>query len=390
MNILMVFDYLPERIEGGADRILYEHSTRLKDRGHLIKVIASGSGEYPPDDFFPKDIEIVRYKADKNPLLRLFRTLSGSRRSFEKLSGRVKFDVINFHCPLPAFSILCAKKSKDIFKVYTFHSPWHKEYEIESGSKAFLYRTKSFLRRKLEKFCLDRCDKIIVLSGYMKDEVIKIHNIPGDKIRVIPGGVDTGKFRPAFSKAGIREKLSLPKNKFIMLSIRRLVKRTGMAELIIAARPLIERDDNAILLIAGDGPRKTEVENLITKFNLTAKIILTGFVSEDALPFYYQASDLFVMPTQELEGFGLVILEALSSGLPVLATPIGGIPEILTGLDRRCLFEGTSSPHLTKGLEGFLKDRETVRSIAGKARGYAVGRYSWDGIIPDVEREFTR
>jgi len=286
--------------------------------------------------------------------------------------------------------ILCSGKVKGIFKVYTFHSPWQREYEIENEGKGFLSAAGSALRKKIEKFCLERCDRIIVLSEYMKGELLRIHRINADKVRVVPGGVDAEKFIPALSKPEVRDKLSLPRDKFVMLSVRRLVKRTGLVELVVAAASLLKRGRDFVLVIAGEGPRRKEIEDLIEKLNLRSKVILTGFIGEESLPLYYQASDLFVMPTQKLEGFGLAALEALSSGLPVLATPVGGIPEVLSGLDLSCFSEGLSPQSLAEGLNRFIGDREKMSAIAGKARAYAAEKFSWEKIIPELEKAFMR
>ncbi len=388
MNILIVYDYLSGILEGGSDRILYEHSKRLKERGHTLKILTTGEKESYENDFFNKDIEIFRSRVSDNRFLRFFQTLWGIRELFDNLTRDVKFDVINFHQPLSAAPVLCHKKSKNSLTVYTFHSPWHLEYEIENNSVPILRRLNSLLRKKAERFCLNRCDKIVVLSEYSRNMLTDIHGIDKDKISLIPGGIDTEKFKPASSKAQIRKKLSLPPDKFIIFSIRSLRRRTGLVELISASRRILEKDNKILLVISGGGPRRKEVEDLVGKSGLKSKIVLTGFVSADILPLYYQASDLFVMPTQKLEGFGLALLEAMSSGLPVMATPVGAISEILSGLDKRCLFEGITEESLAKGLEEVIANNEMRRSMADKARDYAIARYSWDNIINRLENVF--
>ena len=164
MNILIVYDYLSGILEGGSDRILYEHSKRLKERGHTVKILTAGEKENYENDLFNKDIEIFRSRVSNNRVLRFFQTLWGIRKLSNKLTKSIKFDVINFHQPLSAASVLCHKMSKNVLKVYTFHSPWHLEYEIETDSPPILRRLNSFLRNRIERFCLNRCDKIVVLS----------------------------------------------------------------------------------------------------------------------------------------------------------------------------------------------------------------------------------
>src|SRR3989338_7441496 len=222
MNILIVYDYLSGILEGGSDRILYEHSKRLKERGHTLKILTTGEKESYENDFFNKDIEIFRSRVSDSRFLRFFQTLWGTRKIFDQLTKDAKFDAINFHQPLSALPVLYHKKSKDLLTVYTFHSPWHLEYEIENDSASILRGLNSLLRKRAERFCLNRCDKIVVLSEYSSNMLIDIHGIDKDKISLIPGGIDTEKFRPASSKTQVRKELSLPLDKFIIFSIRSL------------------------------------------------------------------------------------------------------------------------------------------------------------------------
>lgn len=390
MNILMICDYLGEDVEGGSDRILFEYSRLLNKRGHILKILAGSDRRYLQNHLFSNGIEICRYRVCKNRFIRFFQTLAGSRRGFDRLYRDYEFDVINFYQPLSAFYILLWLKDRErIRKVYTFNSPWHKEYEIEIGSLQDPFsRINSYLRRRLEKFCLEKCDTIIVLSEYMKSELKKIHGIDDGRIVMIPGGVDIEKFSLSPSKREARKALLLPDDRTIILTIRSLSRRKGLSELILAAKPILEKLDSAMLVIVGEGPRESELKDLIRRLNLESRVLITGFKEDAIIPLYYRAADLFVIPTQVLEGFGLVILEAMSSGVPVLATPVGGIPEILTDFDRRCLSDGTSSTSLQEGLNRFLGDMEMARSIAGRSRDYVMSRYSWEVIIPRLEEWF--
>jgi len=110
MNILIVCDYLSGILEGGSDRILYEHSKRLKERGHILKVLTTGERESYENDLFNKDIEIFRSKVSDNRFRRLFQTLWGIGKLFNNLARGTKFDVINFHQPLSAVPVLCRKE----------------------------------------------------------------------------------------------------------------------------------------------------------------------------------------------------------------------------------------------------------------------------------------
>ncbi len=390
MNILMVSDYLTDDMKGGSDTMLLEHSRGLKNRGHFLKIIAGSGKQHLCRTHIIEGVEICRYKVNDNRFLRFFQTLLGSKKLFDRLNREIEFDIINFYQPLSAFYILMrAGKIKNIYKTCNFLSPWHSEYEVEIGpDHNIVHKINSILRRKIEKFCLERCDKIITMSEHMKKELVKIHSINEDKIVAIPGGVDTENFKPVLSKVEARRKLSLPPDKTIILSIACLRKRKGLSELILAMRPIFEKRNSIILVIVGDGPQKKVLEYLIKKLNLTSDVFMTGFKEKETLSLYYQAADLFVMPSQSLEAFGLVVVEALSSGIPILATPVGGIIEILSDFDKRCLFNGTSSASLREGIERFLSEGGTAQTMGERARNYAVRKYSWEVIMSRLEKEF--
>jgi len=123
-------------------------------------------------------------------------------------------------------------------------------------------------------------------------------------------------------------------------------------ENLIAALPLMEIGlGNIQLYIGGKGPLREELEALIEKHNLQKNVELLGFISEEDLLTYYQSADLFVLPTIFLEGFGLVTVEALACGTPVLGTPIAATPEILAPIDPRLVAAGSDAASLASSLK---------------------------------------
>jgi glycosyltransferase involved in cell wall biosynthesis len=100
---------------------------------------------------------------------------------------------------------------------------------------------------------------------------------------------------------------------------------------------------------------------------------------------YYQAADLFVLPTKILEGFGLVTVESLSCGTPVLGTPIGATKEILAGLDTRLLFDGTEPRDISERILYFLNRKSNMEDLRGKCRQFVVDNYSWDVVAQKLE-----
>jgi glycosyltransferase involved in cell wall biosynthesis len=140
------------------------------------------------------------------------------------------------------------------------------------------------------------------------------------------------------------------------------------------------------------------LEQLIADLGLAERVRLLGFLPERTLPSYYQAADLVLMPTFEMEGFGLVTVEALACGTPVLGAPVGAIPEILTRVDPILLADGTDSAALAKGIRRLLRrfrDRPAEqRRVSQRGRELVEADYNWarhcerlEAVLLDVKGE---
>jgi len=155
---------------------------------------------------------------------------------------------------------------------------------------------------------------------------------------------------------------------------------------------IIKSLPDILLIIGGTGPLKNDLSVMSCRFNLDHYIHFAGFIPEAALPEYYQAADIFVLPTIELEGFGLVTLEALASGTPVLGTPVGGTQEILSRFDGRFLFQNTS-PEAISGLiietcREYQDHPDRWHLDSRRCRQYAEQHYSWETNVAATERLF--
>jgi glycosyltransferase involved in cell wall biosynthesis len=151
------------------------------------------------------------------------------------------------------------------------------------------------------------------------------------------------------------------------------------------------RDDGVpvSLVVGGEGSLRSHLEELTAALSLGDRVRFAGFVPEALLPRYYQAADAFVLPTVSLEGFGLVTVEALACGTPVLGTPVGATPEILRRLDAPLLFRDASDLAITDGLRDFLdrlrKDPEGIEALRRACRDVVERRYDWERSVDGLE-----
>jgi glycosyltransferase involved in cell wall biosynthesis len=179
------------------------------------------------------------------------------------------------------------------------------------------------------KETLREADKIITVSNATKEYVLTLGAKP-EKIKVVYNGVDLERFRPMDAKrVEMRKKLGISQNSTVFLTVRRLVYKNGIDTLIECANIAVKKNPKITFLVVGKGPDQSNVQMRAEQLGIENNFKLTGFVKDQELPFYYNAADFFVLPSKSGEGLPLVALEAMACGLPVIATNVGGISEIL-------------------------------------------------------------
>ena len=176
---------------------------------------------------------------------------------------------------------------------------------------------------------LKQADKIITVSNASKDYILALGAKP-NKITVLRNGVDLVRFRPMPDKqAEMRQKLGIPQNAIVFLTVRRLVYKNGIDTLLDTASIAVKKNPRIVFLAVGKGPDMTSVLERVRQLGIEKSFRLTGFVSDQDLPLYYNTADFFVLPSKSGEGLPLVALEAMACGLPVIATDVGGIGEVM-------------------------------------------------------------
>ena len=261
---------------------------------------------------------------------------------------------------LPAFDKIASHRL-----VTHFHGPWGAE-SAQDGAGILA----SSARMLVEKTLYLRSALVIVLSEAFARLVAARYGVDPAKIRIVPGSVDVDRFDVNSSQAEARERLGLPKDRPVLLSVRRLVRRMGLMELVAALKTVQTRVPDVLLCIAGRGLLRDELERRVIELELTDHVRLLGYVPDDDLPYLYRAADLNVVPTVALEGFGLVAAESLAAGVPAMVTKIGGLPEVVAGLSQDLMFASPRPQDLAEGLiEALLGQRSLPDS--GACAAYA-------------------
>ncbi|MCJ7619547.1 MAG: glycosyltransferase family 4 protein [Anaerolineae bacterium] len=246
--------------------------------------------------------------------------------------------------------------------------------------------------------CLRHVDLLICISTYARDKCLE-RGIPSHKCRVIRPGVEIHD-PPAGGKYGAKQMLSSLIQKpltgqQIMLTVGRLVPRKGVLHFVADILPaLLQKCPNVHYIVIGEGPQKEAIERTVQALGLGHAVSLLGGVDASTLRTVYDASDLFLMPNlpmeRDVEGFGLVALEAAAAGLWVVASKVDGIPDAVVDGENGFLIEPGDTDTYVEVISSLLTDREKTARLGDRARDYVKQNYSWDRVVAQYGKEFEQ
>ncbi|MEO5953744.1 MAG: glycosyltransferase family 4 protein [Chloroflexia bacterium] len=246
--------------------------------------------------------------------------------------------------------------------------------------------------------CLKRMDKIICVSSYTRTQCIR-RGVPAALCEVIPNGVNMLEFADQFSSTGMRNLQSLAgkmiKGRKVLLTVGRLIERKGVVHFITEIMPrLLAQRQDITYLIVGEGPQRDLIETRIASLHLGNHVALLGRIDDDTLRATYSVADLFVMPNipvqNDIEGFGLVALEAAAAGRYVVASKLDGIPEAIIPGQNGILIDPLDADTYVNTILDLLADDEKREGLGSQAREFVRSRYSWDIVARRYLQAFWR
>ncbi|MBP2678926.1 MAG: glycosyltransferase [Deltaproteobacteria bacterium] len=181
-------------------------------------------------------------------------------------------------------------------------------------------------RRLINRWLARKTARIIAVSGPVREDIIRYDGVDPSKVVVIPNGVDPGRFDIPLTRVEARERLGIPAEHFLIGTVGRLEEQKGLRYLVDAVRMLRERGKNAFLLVAGSGREEVRLREQATRGGIEDAVFFLG--ARRDVPDLYRAMDVFALSSL-WEGGPITLLEAMASGLPVVATPVGFVPEVV-------------------------------------------------------------
>ena len=336
--------YTDTPLFGGAEIQMLTLALELKKKGFDISLICRQSAAL---------IDLVKELEDNQiPCFLLHSKSKNSLGIFfqlHKILKREKPDLIHSHLWNPV-------ANKHLF----FLKPFHKFKIISTEHDPFKL---SFLKTLYKKFTLNLTAHILTVSKSNSDLMISLYPKISDKISVVHNGIKPIPKISSEKRLALRKKIlgiSSLETK-VIFSAGTLHPRKGYKYLIQAYRQIAKQFPQTCLIIAGEGPQRPELEKLIKNLDLDQKIKLLGF--QAGIPELIQASDLFVLPSTK-EAFGLVILESFAAGTPVIASKVGGIPEIIEDGKNGLLVKPQNKDNLIKSIKKLLTNQKLADQLA--------------------------
>jgi glycosyltransferase involved in cell wall biosynthesis len=365
-------EYLP--LSGGTGAYVYYLSNELIKRGNSICIV-TGYDE-SRDVKVNEQLHVFFLKTPKTPIVKSFLFAGSAFRKLNKIRDACPTDIAHANLPLvPSFAVP-ADFGKTL--ISTVHSTWKGEaeaikdepYSRLNPNEKFMVSFNWFLRI-FEKKMLERSSKIIAVSDFTRRELLQYYKVKEEKIRVIHNGVDVNKFKPASDKRKAKEELGLSTEDIVILSVGRLYARKGLFTLIESMPAVVRRFRNAKFVAHAE------------KLGIRDSIIFTGYFPDNKLPKLYQAADVFAFSTF-YENLPFAVLEALSTGLPVVTTYVGGIPEMIDSGKNGFLVQPFKAKELSDRILYFLEHPAEADEMGLLARKTILERFDWRFIVKKV------
>jgi N-acetylglucosaminyldiphosphoundecaprenol N-acetyl-beta-D-mannosaminyltransferase len=372
LRILIATDqWFPDQV-GGSARVAAATAKALAKRGHEVTVLAPRAAGKPVESH--EGGLLVRRKLPRSSLPQ---TVTDFAAAWRAGGGPEQFDVALAHQPTVAAGLAAAGVGAPLVTV--FHASPAREARYLASRRpgtveGVAARALAPLLASLERLALRRSARVLVLSEYSRSLAIAGRPWLEPKISLVSGGVDAEEFSPGDGVLAARARLGLDPAGPLLFAARRLEPRMGLDVLLQA----LTRLPSAQLAVAGAGRIESQLTDLARELGVSNRVSFLGRISEESLRDWYRAADVVVMPTAAYEGFGLATVEALASGTPVVATPVGANPELLRPLDERLVADGADADSLAAALARVLPLVGPELSV--RCRAYAESSFAWDGV----------
>ncbi|MDY0040610.1 MAG: glycosyltransferase [Desulforhabdus sp.] len=379
---------LGTRDTGGMSVYVREIGRRLAEMGNSVDIFTrvdrlEGVGTIRPFENF-RIIHLPAGPAQPLPQLILFRYLAEFFRNLDLLKQRegTGYDVVHTHYWLSGQIGRWTRKRWQVPHVFMFHTLGALK------NRVFGSEQEPDLRIRVENRLTAECDLISAGTTRDKEQIIEHYGAASERIQVVPCGVDLECFRPS-ARSHSRTRLGLTRGERVVLYVGRFDPIKGVDRLLRAAAGLRREFPLQVLLVGGGEPASSDtrmLRNLCVELSLQDCVTFAGRKTHADLPDYYRAADVLVLPSY-YESFGLVVLEALACGTPVVAAPVGVVPDLVRSGVNGWVVADNTPEHLADGVRRVLHMRNERRWPIETIR-QAAANYDWSHVAASIEVQY--
>lgn len=385
MKILMLSWEYPPRVVGGLARVVHDLSHRLYQDGHEVTVVTYRDGDIP---YFEDDKGVQVHRVDNfmihpNNFIDWIMQLNFNMvaKTQELIAKGEKFDVVHAHDWLVAYAAKTIKTANGIPLVSTIHA-------TEAGRNSGINGETQKYINDTEWMLTFESSEVIVNSNYMKNELQRLFGLPYEKINVVPNGVNINLFNDVERDYDFRRQYAMDNEK-IILFMGRLVYEKGIQNLIAAMPKVLQHYHDSKLVICGKGGMIDELRNQANALGLGNKVYFAGYMNSKNVQKIYKCADVAVFPST-YEPFGIVALEGMLSGTPVVVSDIGGLNEIVDhGINGMKSYTGNPNS-LADSILTLLFDQKLCETVTKNAISKVKKDYNWQKIAQDTHFTYQK
>ena len=385
MRILMLTWEYPPRIVGGIARVVHDLSHRLIKDGHEVTVVTYKEGNTPDfeDDKGVKVYRIGNYMINPNNFIDWIMQMNFNlvAKANEIIAKEGNFDVIHAHDWLVAYAAKTLKNSYGTPIVATIHA-------TEAGRNSGIHDETQRYINDTEWMLTYEASEVIVNSNYMKNELQRLFGLPFEKINVVPNGVNLNLYSGIERDYEFRRQYAADNEK-IILFVGRLVYEKGIQHLIAAMPKILEKYHDSKLVIAGKGGMIDELKAQVNAMGISNKVYFTGYLNSKQVVKMYKCADVAVFPST-YEPFGIVALEGMLSGTPVVVSDVGGLNEIVQHGENGMKSYAGNPNSLADSIISLLYDPALCMKVAKNAKAKVKAEYNWQKIAQDTHFAYQK
>ncbi len=374
---------LGEKDTGGMNVYVLQLAKELGKRGNRVDVYTRRHDPGDPQIVDLGDgarvihLDAGPHDGAKDVLYQYIPEFLSSLRAFQRTEG-VAYDLIHSHYWLSSWVGTVLSKDWNVPHALTFHTLAKNKLRARAGE------AETELRLSTEKRLADSVDAIVVSTTEEKEDLRRYYQVPRHRVQVIPPGVDLELFQP-MEKADARQLLGLREEK-VILYVGRVEPLKGLDILPQAVAILDDAANTRLLIVGGSSENDRELQHLGTmaqRLGIEDSVTFTGSLRQTELPTYYSAADVFVLPSY-YESFGLVALEAMACGTPVVASRVGGLKTFVEDGKTGYLIPWRCPEPFAQRLDVLLANPD-LRATMGKAARSKARQMSWSGVVDRMQ-----